>query len=49
MLVLKGCIRCSGDLYVERGIGLLAELVCLQCGRRKPLLPLLRRMPVPAA
>jgi len=49
MLVLKGCTRCCGDLYVERGIGLLAELVCLQCGRRKPVLALLRRIPVPAA
>jgi hypothetical protein len=49
MLVLKGCPRCSGDLYVERGIGLLTELVCLQCGERKPVRPAPQRIPVPAA
>jgi hypothetical protein len=35
MLVLKGCIRCRGDQYVESGAD-LDELVCLQCGDRRP-------------
>ncbi len=33
MLVLKGCKRCAGDLFLERGVG-ESDLVCLQCGRR---------------
>jgi hypothetical protein len=33
MLVLKGCKRCTGDLYLERGIG-ESNVVCLQCGGR---------------
>jgi DNA-directed RNA polymerase subunit RPC12/RpoP len=36
MLVLKGCNRCHGDLYVERQMG-TADLVCLQCGYRRSL------------
>jgi hypothetical protein len=33
MLVLKGCKRCAGDLFLERGIG-ESDVVCLQCGAR---------------
>ncbi len=37
LLVLKGCRRCRGDLFVERLAGEAADLVCLQCGQRRPL------------
>ncbi len=37
LLVLKGCRRCRGDLFVERLAGEAADLVCLQCGERRPL------------
>jgi hypothetical protein len=36
MLLLKGCRRCQGDMYVEREIG-ATDLVCLQCGHRRSL------------
>ncbi|HEX9640948.1 MAG TPA: hypothetical protein VGB13_06520 [Candidatus Krumholzibacteria bacterium] len=36
MRLLKGCQRCQGDLFVEREHG-DADLVCLQCGYRRPV------------
>jgi hypothetical protein len=36
MIVFHGCVKCQGDLYVERNIG-DADLVCLQCGYRRAL------------
>jgi hypothetical protein len=34
--VLKGCRRCSGDLWAEEDVLLRVEdLVCLQCGHRQ--------------
>lgn len=36
MMVLRGCAKCEGDLYVERNID-GADLVCLQCGFRKTI------------
>jgi hypothetical protein len=46
MLVLKGCRKCQGDMYVERGVG-VADLVCLQCGYRWPVrLSALQQAPV---
>jgi hypothetical protein len=41
MLLLKGCRKCAGDLYVEHEVG-IADLVCLQCGYRRTL-----RVPAP--
>ena len=32
MLLIKGCKRCQGDLFLERGL-CDADFVCLQCGR----------------
>jgi DNA-directed RNA polymerase subunit RPC12/RpoP len=34
MLLLKGCRRCHGDLFVENQTG-ITDLVCLQCGFRR--------------
>lgn len=34
-MVFKGCTRCGGDLYIEDDMG-FRDLVCLQCGCRKP-------------
>jgi hypothetical protein len=36
MMVFRGCVKCQGDLYVERNID-GADLVCLQCGSRKTI------------
>jgi DNA-directed RNA polymerase subunit RPC12/RpoP len=33
-MMLRSCIRCGGDLYLERLSG-SEDLVCLQCGFRK--------------
>jgi DNA-directed RNA polymerase subunit RPC12/RpoP len=33
----KACSRCQGDLYREEDLG-TTELVCLQCGFRRPVL-----------
>lgn len=35
-MMFKRCSRCRGDLYTEETIEEI-ELVCLQCGSRKPL------------
>ena len=35
-MVFKGCIRCGGDVYDEDDIDQI-DLVCLQCGFRRPL------------
>jgi DNA-directed RNA polymerase subunit RPC12/RpoP len=34
MMVLRGCFKCQGDVYVEQSMD-GAELVCLQCGSRR--------------
>lgn len=36
MIVFHGCVKCQGDLYIERNLG-DADLVCLQCGYRRGL------------
>lgn len=36
MIVFHGCVKCQGDLYIERNLG-DADLVCLQCGYRRAL------------
>jgi DNA-directed RNA polymerase subunit RPC12/RpoP len=36
----KGCTRCQGDLYREEDVG-QTDLVCLQCGFRLPVDPVL--------
>lgn len=42
-MVLKGCQRCGGDMWVEEDIqdlGLRSkDLVCLQCGHRQAVGP----------
>jgi DNA-directed RNA polymerase subunit RPC12/RpoP len=35
-MLVKGCIRCGGDVYNEEDIGGI-DLVCLQCGFRRSL------------
>ncbi|HET9477178.1 MAG TPA: hypothetical protein VFP63_06800 [Dehalococcoidia bacterium] len=35
-MVYKGCRRCRGDLYEEEFLD-ATDLVCLQCGDRRPL------------
>jgi hypothetical protein len=35
-MVYKGCRRCRGDLYEEEFLD-ATDLVCLQCGYRRPL------------
>ena len=50
MLYLKACIRCGGDLYLDRdGWGL--NLKCLQCGRSRDIPEKWLRLPAdpPAA
>jgi primosomal protein N' len=36
MLQFGGCPRCRGDLFLDDQDG-LQDLVCLQCGYRRPL------------
>lgn len=38
MLLLKGCQRCRGDLFVETLVG-VTDMVCLQCGYRRTVGP----------
>ena len=33
-MVLKGCARCQGDMFLEDD-GMTKERVCLQCGYRR--------------
>jgi hypothetical protein len=52
-MFFKGCPKCSGDVYMEETATYL-ELVCLQCGNRRPVpmryrSRLRRRMARPAA
>lgn len=35
-MMKKGCSRCGGNIYVERGCG-YTDLACLQCGFRQAL------------
>ena len=37
-MIFKACVRCGGDMYYEDDIDHL-DLVCLQCGFRRPLTP----------
>jgi hypothetical protein len=37
-MILKGCIRCHGDVFLEEGHD-GSEFVCLQCGGRMPVKP----------
>ncbi len=43
-MVFKACPRCRGDLFREEDIG-QTDLVCLQCGFRRPfeLVPVMGR------
>lgn len=41
-MVLKGCVRCGGDLYREDGIG-ESDMVCIQCGHREAVAAVQRR------
>jgi DNA-directed RNA polymerase subunit RPC12/RpoP len=41
-MVLKGCVRCHGDVYVDEDLISGRELVCLQCGDRMPERPLVQ-------
>ena len=34
MFLLKGCPRCTGDLYMDRNDEAGPELYCIQCGFR---------------
>jgi hypothetical protein len=36
MIDLKACARCGGDMMAEEILGDV-DLVCLQCGYRKPM------------
>jgi len=43
---LRRCPRCSGLLFLETYLGNEADLVCVQCGYRRPLdLPPFYRYP----
>jgi DNA-directed RNA polymerase subunit M/transcription elongation factor TFIIS len=37
MREMRRCPRCSGMLFVETYLGNEADLVCVQCGYRRPL------------
>jgi hypothetical protein len=49
MVILRGCRKCDGDLYVEENID-GTDLVCLQCGHRQvePVTHSLERQPLRA-
>ncbi len=34
-MMFKGCSRCGGNMYLEEE-GRFRDLVCLQCGNRRP-------------
>jgi len=38
MVILRGCPKCEGDLYIEENID-GTDLVCLQCGHRPVFSP----------
>ncbi len=40
MFRLKGCPKCSGDLYIDEPELRIYEECCLQCSFRRPLIPL---------
>ncbi len=40
MYRLKGCPKCSGDLYIDEPELHVYEECCLQCSFRRPLIPL---------
>lgn len=37
-MLLKGCPRCGGDMFVEQDLG-SSDLVCLQCSHRQAMSP----------
>ena len=45
-MLLKRCLRCGGDVFLEDAIGSI-DIVCLQCGYRRitnrPALPVLMK------
>jgi len=43
------CPRCAGMMYVERLLGDEADLVCIQCGYRSPLVAEAQEAPLPRA
>jgi hypothetical protein len=46
-MVFKGCVRCSGDLWVELDIvSRLEDKVCVQCGFRQPVLAVGQPLPI---
>jgi len=46
-MVFKGCVRCSGDLWVEMDIvSRLEDTVCVQCGYRQPVLAAGQSLPM---